>query len=99
MERLAHTHEDDIRNDFILLVQHTGIVHYLRNDFPAGKMTLEAHLPGRAEDTAEGAAGLCGDAKCPASLAGEAIGVIFHQHRFDHLSITQLEQRLARLPI
>ena len=69
MERFAHPHENNIAYNFILFFEHMGIIHYLGNDFTAGKITLEPKLTCGTEHTSHGTTSLSGDAQ-RASLFG-----------------------------
>ena len=45
VEGFAHAHQHDVGDGFAALAQRPGIIHHLRHDFAARKVTAEAHLP------------------------------------------------------
>lgn len=90
MERLAHTHKDDVRQPFSLAVKLTREVNRLLDNLRSAQMPREPHLTGRAEHASHRAPRLRADA------CGAPVVVIRHQHRFDKLSVWQLIDALGR---
>src|SRR5271165_730224 len=58
VKRLAHSHEDDVGDPFLMLGQPAREEPRLIEDLAGRKISIEATLPGRAEGTGERAAGL-----------------------------------------
>ena len=92
IERLAHSHEDDVADLLPLLVFSQDPICSINfaEDFCNREIALEALVPGCAEHTAHGAANLAGDAEGVALLA--EIAAIAHEHTFDQRAVGQLHE-------
>jgi hypothetical protein len=96
-ERLAHTHEDDVRQVALPCGEAAGRAADLVDDLGRVEVPREAQLPGGAERAADGAAGLARDAQ-RVPLAASRRGRVVHQHRLDRHAVPQSMKRLFRSP-
>jgi hypothetical protein len=92
LQRLAHTHHDDVREGATALARLTGCADDLRHDLPGTQIARETHQASGAECTTDGAAHLAGDAdRGPVRVK--------HEHRFQQLAVPRAVERLDRLAI
>ena len=94
-ERLAHAHEDEVRQVTAAGCQAAPGVPDLVDDLGDVQVTLEPELAGGAERAPDGTAGLAADAQ-RVPLAPRAARRVVHQDALHEPPIGQLVQRLLR---
>ena len=87
-QRLAHAHDDDVRQPFLGRQQVAG-VDQLFEDLAGRQVADDAVEAAGAEDAAHAAADLRAD-------AGRAPVCLLDQHAFDQLAVVQAQQQLVR---
>ncbi len=92
-QRLAHAHEDDVREVASLGRQPALRVARLVDDLGDLEVSPEPELPRRTERAADRTAGLAGDAQ-RVPFARAAPRRIVHQHRFDEGAVGEAVERL-----
>ena len=92
-QRLAHAHEDDVREAPAVRREPARRVADLVDDLGRLEVAPEAELAGRAERAADGAAGLARDAQRVAFALAPARRVV-HEHRLDEHAVDEAVERL-----
>ena len=86
-ERLAHAHEDHVRQTPPGVAGSPGRVHHLFDDLAGGELSIETGLTGGAERAPHRTTGLAGDADRGAL-------VVVHEHGLDAGSVVERPQPL-----